>query len=65
MEEIIGRVQEIRVLERLCSSEVAEYGRRRIGKTFLISHFFKNKGVYFEVIGGKDSSKKREAYEFP
>jgi hypothetical protein len=28
---------------------LAVYGRRRIGKTYLISEFFKRRGVYFEI----------------
>lgn len=34
---------------------VAIYGRRRVGKTFLISEFFEGKGVYFEIAGSRDS----------
>jgi Predicted ATPase (AAA+ superfamily) len=34
---------------------LAIYGRRRVGKTFLIRHFFKDKGVYFELMGQHDS----------
>ena len=41
METIIGRQTELRILERLYHSKKAEflalYGRRRIGKTFLVS----------------------------
>lgn len=68
MREIIGRLQEIKILERLYTSETAEflavYGRRRIGKTFLISRFFKDKGVYFEVTGSKNASKKEQIMNF-
>ncbi|MBS0627159.1 MAG: ATP-binding protein [Verrucomicrobia bacterium] len=46
--DVFGREKEIRVLEGLYQSEEAEflavYGRRRIGKTFLIHEFFKDKG---------------------
>ena len=43
-QEIIGRKQEIKQLS-LCSSSgkaefVAVYGRRRVGKTFLIRQYF-------------------------
>lgn len=34
---------------------LAVYGRRRIGKTFLISEFFRGKGLYFELTGIKDA----------
>lgn len=60
MQDIIGRERERRILERLYSSEKAEflaiYGRRRVGKTFLISRFFRNKSIYFEVTGIKGAS---------
>ena len=44
MSRIIGRELEIRKLDRVTSSEksefVAIYGRRRIGKTFLVREYF-------------------------
>jgi len=44
MESIIGREKEIKVLETAISSPKAEfvalYGRRRVGKTFLINQLF-------------------------
>ncbi|MGE0198741.1 MAG: ATP-binding protein [Parachlamydiales bacterium] len=55
MVDIIGREQEKKILETLLASEEAEllalYGRRRIGKTFLVHEFFKDKGVFFELTG--------------
>ena len=30
---------------------VAVYGRRRIGKTFLVKNFFKDKGIFFHITG--------------
>jgi len=57
-EEIVGRASEIKILkETLKSSEsefLAIYGRRRVGKTYLINKFFSGKGTYFEVTGQKD-----------
>ena len=53
--KIIGRTEEKRILEKFYLSKNAEflavYGRRRVGKTYLIRNFFKQKGVFFEVTG--------------
>jgi len=55
--ELIGREWEKRVLQEIYEDKeahfLAVYGRRRIGKTFLISEFFKDKGIYFEITGMK------------
>jgi AAA+ ATPase superfamily predicted ATPase len=57
---IIGREPEIKLLDTIYHSNSAEflavYGRRRIGKTFLISHYFKAKGIYLEITGSKQAS---------
>lgn len=57
---IICRERELAILQELLASDQAEflalYGRRRIGKTFLITQFFKNKGLYFELTGIKQAS---------
>lgn len=58
--EIIGRQEELKLLEHLYQSKQAEflalYGRRRIGKTFLIRQFFEKKknAIFFNVTGLKD-----------
>lgn len=50
-EQVIGRKQEQELLEHLYSSNKSEflavYGRRRIGKTYLIRSFFKRKSCIF------------------
>lgn len=50
MENLIGRKSEINELERLYSSNrpefVAVYGRRRVGKTFLIKQTFKGRMTF-------------------
>jgi len=56
---ICGRKKEIKFLNQIYESTQSEfiaiYGRRRIGKTYLISNFFKQKGVYFELTGRKNA----------
>ena len=53
-ETIIGRLEEKRLMQQYVESETAEfialYGRRRVGKTFLVRQFFGNK-FSFEVTG--------------
>lgn len=57
---ISGRVPERRLLETLVASPRAEflalYGRRRVGKTFLVRAFFANRARLFEVTGRHDGS---------
>ncbi|NII28542.1 AAA family ATPase [Pseudoflavitalea sp. X16] len=54
MEKIIGRNEEQKVLEQLLKSEkpefLAVYGRRRVGKTFLIRQVY-NKQIAFQMTG--------------
>ncbi len=68
MDPIIARVREIKLLEKIDQSNQPEflalYGRRRIGKTFLIRHFFKKKGLYFELTGIKDGSLRQQLFHF-
>lgn len=53
-ENIIGRSEEKKILEKLYLSDksefVAVYGRRRVGKTFMIKEFFENE-LLFSVSG--------------
>jgi hypothetical protein len=65
---IIGREKELEILKKFLRSERAEflaiYGRRRIGKTFLIHEFYKDKGTYFEITGSNKASKKEQLKNF-
>lgn len=59
---LIGRKEELEILEHIYRSNQAEflalYGRRRVGKTFLIREFFETKKdiIFFNVTGLKDGS---------
>ena len=68
MSLIIGREPEVQLLSDLLDSDKAEflvvYGRRRIGKTFLISEFFKTKGLYFELTGANKAPTKIQLENF-
>lgn len=66
-EKIIGRHQEIALLEQYFHSGKAEfiamYGRRRIGKTFLIRHLFKNRFA-FDLTGVLEGNKAEQMTAF-
>lgn len=60
MTQIIGRKREREILNQILTSKKAEfiavYGRRRVGKTFIIEQFFSHADVYFECTGIKDGN---------
>lgn len=66
--EIIGRSEELKTLSSLMVSEKSEflaiYGRRRIGKTYLINQFFKENPYYLEFTGTNLSSPKQQIQNF-
>lgn len=66
---MIGRDQECQILETLFRSSdpefLAIYGRRRVGKTYLIREFFKNKLCEFITFTGlKNGSTKKQLTNF-
>ena len=68
MGQIIGREEEIELLERLYQSKNAEfiaiYGRRRVGKTYLVTEYFHDKGIFFEVTGSVTATTKEQLLRF-
>ena len=67
MQKIIGREQEIAELQRCMDSDRSEfvivYGRRRVGKTFLVDSFFG--GQYdFSYVGGHKLTKAKQLRNF-
>lgn len=64
---VIGRSKEIGILERICNSNksefVAIYGRRRVGKSYLVSECL-GKKILFKVVGTyvKDGDKDYDTY---
>lgn len=67
MSKIIGREIQVQQLEKLLNSDKSElvviYGRRRVGKTFLIRETYK-KHIIFEVSGIPDGSYKDQLTNF-
>lgn len=67
MPEIIGREDERAILQETLDSDRAEfvavYGRRRVGKTFLI-HAFYEKQICFELVGVHNASHAEQLENF-
>ena len=67
MDNIIGRVEEIQRLSDYLNSGKAEllmvYGRRRVGKTFLVKQFFKDKFTFY-LSGAENASKQHQLFNF-
>lgn len=65
---LFGREKEIALLETVFHSKEAEflaiYGRRRVGKTYLIRQYFHQKGLFMEVSGAKGKPMKKQLENF-
>lgn len=69
LEKIVGRVREQALLKDLISSKKSEfiaiYGRRRVGKTYLIKNFVSALPcVFFHVTGLQKGTFKEQLEEF-
>jgi len=67
--KVIGRLSEQSLLKKLLKSMKSEflalYGRRRIGKTFLIKGFFRSQNcVFFYVMGIQNGTFTEQISEF-
>ncbi len=66
-EDIVGRKEEMRRLSKFYKSTKSEfvtvYGRRRVGKTFLITSFFEN-NIFFATSGILDGHKDEQMANF-
>lgn len=67
METVIGRTEEKEILNTLLQSKSADllavYGRRRVGKTFLITTYLKD-NIAFELTGMSNASLKDQLQQF-
>ena len=68
MATLIGRKQEIIELQRLYGSDEAElvvvYGRRRVGKTYLVNQVFEKEGFAFKVTGLHKQKRQKQLANF-
>lgn len=68
MNKIIGRKKEQENLKKVLESSepafLAVYGRRRIGKTYLIKNYLKDKGLFFHLTGIQDAAKATQLDNF-
>jgi uncharacterized protein len=69
LEKIIGRLRELNLLKDLFKSQKSEfiaiYGRRRVGKTYLIKNFMDSQPcTFFHVTGLQKGSLKEQLEEF-
>ncbi|MCF0207514.1 MAG: ATP-binding protein [Bacteroidales bacterium] len=67
MDKFVGRNKEIKELDSIMSSNKSEfviiYGRRRVGKTFLIQNYF-DKKFTFSFVGWRNQSTKTQLERF-
>lgn len=66
---IIGRKRELTLLDKIYNSTEAEfmvvYGRRRVGKTFLIREYFENKKcIFFNATGLQKGNMQKQLHNF-
>lgn len=66
--KILARNKEKELLEEILASKTASflaiYGRRRVGKTYLIKNFFEKKGLFFHITGTPFEKTKQQLWNF-
>ncbi len=68
MDPFVGRDRERKILGEVFDSGrpelIALYGRRRIGKTFLIEQFFSPLCPFFEITGSMEANVREQLLNF-
>ncbi len=69
MQKFFGREQELEILKKISQSKrpefIALYGRRRVGKTYLIRQAFNQKNaIFFNVTGTQGGARKEQIAHF-
>ena len=66
--KIFVREYEQKVLKEIYGSKKSEflavYGRRRVGKTYLIKNYFENKGIFFHLTGTPRTKTQQQLWHF-
>lgn len=66
--QILAREREQQILEELLTSGrpefLAVYGRRRVGKTYLVKNYCEDRGVFFHITGVVKESTQRQLWNF-
>ena len=65
---VVGRKEEIEIFENLEKSKSSEflalYGRRRIGKTYLVKEYYAKKQIFFHQTGMRNAKQREQLKEF-
>ena len=68
MDPFIGRQRELAILQQVHDTKrpelVAIYGRRRVGKTFLVQKFFSDKTLFIEIVGARKAKSAEQLFNF-
>jgi hypothetical protein len=66
--EILARKKEQAKLQKIYETStpqfIAVYGRRRVGKTYLVKNFFEPKGPFFHITGVANDKKNQQIWNF-
>jgi hypothetical protein len=66
--KIYARKNEKKLLQEIYRSKKSEflavYGRRRVGKTYLIKNFYENKGIFFHITGTPRATTQQQLWNF-
>lgn len=65
---ILAREKQVKQLDEILHSKspqfLAVYGRRRVGKTYLIKNFYQDKGIFFHITGNPKETARQQLVNF-
>ncbi|MFC1586214.1 ATP-binding protein [Fibrobacterota bacterium] len=66
--KILAREKQVKLLEEIFNSKspefLAVYGRRRVGKTYLVKNFFEDRGIFFHITGTPRETARQQLVNF-